>query len=68
MSIVKRDFEPRGGVSVTSELARGGGLGPYQQFAGVGDEVADFERLYQKRNTLIFEVMLNFRLRKAGKS
>ena len=68
MSIVKRDFETRGGVSAASELAGGGGLGPYQQFAGVGDEVADFERLYQKRNALIFEVMLNFGLGQAGKS
>ena len=38
-----------------------------QQLAGVGDQVAYLERLYQKWNVLFFQVASDFGLGKAGK-
>ncbi len=51
-----------------SGLAGGRGVGLCQQFAGVGDQIADLERFHQKRNILFFQVASDFGLGQTGES
>jgi hypothetical protein len=62
MSIVKLILKQRAEFRSRFDLPGGGGLSLYQQFARISYEIADLERLYQKRHIFLFEIMLNFRL------